>query len=483
MEESGNLAGSLERLLEIEGSAEILEFRFATRDTMIWPFVRWAILMDGVVSDYTRRDGINWGVEQKLKMLFRYLWTNLRSSALLLPKSRVLYIAKGKALVNRGGRYSNRITDPLATISGEQSSIIESTGIAGLRIPRTAERVGYYDLLKSGGERLARARRIEYEDLRTIGRFYEFLRSRALLEQSAEGLRWLERELAKLSRALTFRYRMYDRLLTRIGPSVLIVECGHYGEHADLIRMAHERGIFVAEPQHGFVGPSHPAYNFSGAVAQNKEFGRYFPDKFLVYGEFWGEQIRIPGRYEVIGNPWFEEMSSVCVDNEVRSGVPPALLVVSNGADFDAVANKAIKIADGDPEGWRISLRPSPRDKGRISAVTKAALEEKGIELSYCDNLYQDICAADCVIGDFSTVLFEAKALAKPVFVLEGDYSEYLLQQQKPNIFEVVSPQECRASELLSRAPDVLEQRMFAKGWKENYGRFLKAHGVEVIGV
>jgi len=85
------------------------------------------------------------------------------------------------------------------------------------------------------------------------------------------------------------------------------LNCAYYGGESYIIRVAKERGIKTAEFQHGVVSNMHPAYNYGEGILNSEEYRKYIREYFLTYGEYWNNQIKIPGKKYVVGNPHFHE--------------------------------------------------------------------------------------------------------------------------------------------------------------------------------
>lgn len=83
-------------------------------------------------------------------------------------------------------------------------------------------------------------------------------------------------------------HKYYKKIFKKYPPKV-IVQAVHYDAfHFSLTKVAHEYKIPVIEVQHGYISSEHIAYNYLS------EHRQYFPDKVLLFGEFWKNEIRYP---------------------------------------------------------------------------------------------------------------------------------------------------------------------------------------------
>src|SRR5690606_16832774 len=53
-----------------------------------------------------------------------------------------------------------------------------------------------------------------------------------------------------------------SRLLDRVKPKIVVFDNGSYTYHGEFVGLMKDHGAYVAEPQHGWIGPTHPAYNY-----------------------------------------------------------------------------------------------------------------------------------------------------------------------------------------------------------------------------
>jgi len=80
---------------------------------------------------------------------------------------------------------------------------------------------------------------------------------------------------------------IYDRLLKKVQPSIVILVCS-YGREA-LIETCQKLNLPVIELQHGAIHPGHPGYDFPLRYKK-----RYFPHYILVWGDFWRCNAEMP---------------------------------------------------------------------------------------------------------------------------------------------------------------------------------------------
>src|SRR5690606_22245415 len=121
--------------------------------------------------------------------------------------------------------------------------------------------------------------------------------------------------------------------------------------------------IPIAEPQHGWVGESHAAYNF-GKAFFGSELEQYLPDYLLTFGEFWSEGLRTPSLQVPIGKPYLEMMAKTH-----PATTRDQILVTSSIYKTEDLVRLALAIRDGTPRDITVAVRPHPRERVRAGTL------------------------------------------------------------------------------------------------------------------
>lgn len=224
----------------------------------------------------------------------------------------------------------------------------------------------------------------------------------------------------------------FSRVLDRVDPRVVLMEDASYGGRAALVALMKERGILVAEPQHGWIGPTHGAYNF-GAAMREPELRATLPDELLTFGEYWSDGIRHPASSVAIGKPHLESMALHARDRVDR---PREVLLVSSVTDPEATTEFTLALRGGFPDNWVIRFRPHPSERATLRSRYPRLLTEPGITLDENSDVYESLGTARGVIGVASTVLFEALAMGCRVFVRESPFTDYYVGDLFGNTFD-----------------------------------------------
>jgi hypothetical protein len=99
---------------------------------------------------------------------------------------------------------------------------------------------------------------------------------------------------------------LYGRLLDRVKPKLIVLVVNYSYRCVPMTRMARERGIPVAELQHGVMGQAVLPYNFAAGRRPDT-----FPNYLLTFGDWWRDQTpRLPlarSQAPAIGYAWLED--------------------------------------------------------------------------------------------------------------------------------------------------------------------------------
>jgi len=212
-----------------------------------------------------------------------------------------------------------------------------------------------------------------------------------------------------------------ERVLDRLTPEIVVMQNASYGGWARLICAMKDRAIRVIEPQHGWIGPTHAAYNFGAAMAE-PPLRRTLPEELLTFGEYWGRGLRFPGRITPIGKPHMEQAVA-------RERVPldrrADILVVSSTTDAEQTGRLVLSLRERLDSRWTVVFRPHPSERKVISERYAKLLAIEGVRVDTGGDVYDSLRTAAAVIGVASTVLFEALAFGCHVFVLDSPMAPY----------------------------------------------------------
>ncbi len=467
---------SLQLLHEAEATGELAELEFTPYRLNAWAYARWLVAM-GLSDAVSRTDWVARMSPPRPPVRQRpgYVVQSLRHHPRRLrDPAPILVFCSGVGNYRDGAVYVNRLADHFAECRPEDTTLIEDSDNLHFPRPRRFARIAYHDgiLIRAFAQgKLVPAPRRDREVAdelvarlgRLLGRhlpasFLETVRAR-LLKSAAQAPAWRSE---------------YGALFDRLQPRVVLIEDGCYGLRSHIIRWARERGIATAEYQHGFIGPTHEAYNYGPGLAAGP-YGANFPDYLLTYGRYWGDQTNVPSRRVVVGNPHLSEATR----GVVRRDQQAAILFVSASIDIDLYRRFLAGLAGRLPAGVRLRFRPHPRERDTLDSYGDL-FDRHGIEVDREPLAYQSVADADVIIGDVSTLLYEALVFDKPILLLDHPESRKYIA---PGLFPFVTdPAEVLAYlDGRGAAPAVTAEDIWASDWRARYLGFLAEAGYQAL--
>ncbi|KUF08603.1 hypothetical protein [Leucobacter sp. G161] len=209
-------------------------------------------------------------------------------------------------------------------------------------------------------------------------------------------------------------------LLDQAQPRAIYMQMAAYGDRSNLIRVAHDRGISVAELQHGWIGAAHAAYNF-GRAFFDSELTSSLPDTLFTFGQYWGKDLSFPGRIVPVGKPPLE---TTCLSAPSYDARQQRLLVISSEYETGKLIEAVTLLKRHLPDEWEVVLRPHPAERADGVVRFEEALSH-GAVLDPMVDLNASLSASRAVVGMTSTVLFEALPFNINVGVIETDLAKY----------------------------------------------------------
>lgn len=415
----------LQRILDLEDEGpELLSARLAGSAYPLWPQVRFqfaaAMTASAFGSVAVPQVPDSGGFRRKLlRSVLPNRWDGARFGA----TRDLVYVTSGITTYAEQSRERNWLVEGFLADFPERSVLMQWRDVPSPNGPpafRDTRTLGPMLLRASISARLRRDRARVHASAATLVRRLARLLGDDIDEPTLAQIadREANRELARPRVE-----REFSRLLLRTRAKVLVIEDACYGSHASLVALAKSRGILVAEPQHGWIGSSHPAYNFGGAMS-DPEFSRLLPDALLTFGDFWGHHLRFPGRIVPIGKPHLDVLA---VGAPPVSDRPREILVVSSVSHPNATDRFVVRLRRLLPPGWMMRFRPHPSERGTVSSRYPELAVEDGVVIDEEEDVYRSLARVRVVVGVESTVLFEALKFDCAVFVRESATTPYYL--------------------------------------------------------
>lgn len=408
-------------LMAFEDSGSDLLFERISGSTVpLWPIVRAGFMTAMQDADYGSAPIASNG-SSKLSA-----WTRLLRSLLpgrwdasrLRSRRRIAYLVGGVTTHTVDGRLRNWLVGDYAEQYPDASVVLQWSSI-GTPAPRfdPTHSLDPMAARSEGFARLSRSRVDGREVHKLVRAFADHLDAR-IADQQVDAI--AASAAYGASTAPHFEAQ-FARMLDRVAPEVVIMEDASYGSRARIIALLKSRGILVAEPQHGWIGPTHGAYNFGAAMREPALFAT-LPDELLTFGEYWGTGIRHPASITAVGKPHLEAMTAAAPQWDER---PREVLIVSSVSFPEETTAFTLALRRVLPSDWLIRFRPHPSERATLHERYAGMFAVQGIASDENKDVYDSLARARAVIGTASTVLFEALAMGCRVFVRDSPYVDY----------------------------------------------------------
>ncbi|PNM91683.1 hypothetical protein AL490_022880 [Achromobacter xylosoxidans] len=376
------------------------------------------------------------------------------------------------------GEQFNWLTDYAACSLDCRTQIVELSDRWRYPWPRAYPDVStFHDWVQLQAKLRQRLHGVEPRDQRTIERFLLALRDAFGEYLTDADFSSMRHTLMTVARRAGIWMRLYDCYFQRRQPRLVQIEGACYGGAWPFVmRSARAAGAVVAEFQHGYIGRDHYAYNYAPALMASS-FCEDLPDYFLAYGSYWARQISISSQIEVVGSPRMAEGKAKLAS--VRPGAD--ILLASTGLGVEVYTATVDALLRSMPEAGSVVFRPHPSERAVAATRYQALLSRPRVRLDDTPDVYRSIAQSMLVVGDLSTLMYEALGLGRSVRIID---TEATRERMSADLFQflddrtiageivalMAAPHGCGATQLASES-------IWASDWKARYrafvGRFL----------
>ena len=400
--------------LQLEDTDEILRFR-TDSGRLIWPSIRYLILSqlyneEFGLAELSSKQRL--GIKQIKKFLMLFV-AHSPFWVLLNRKIENLFFYSSVSNFKANGVFVNRVADYLFFTQKHNSYCLETLYNKELNYPRAHNRIAYAVGLNAICKLLVKVGLVRNSgnELENVTKLFALLNARSDHRYSAILQRVFRNAVNGLALAKA-QYAVYDLFFKLSSIKRLILEDAAYGGTSFIQFAARKNGITIIEPQHGAITTEHLGYNFGSSIARSVEYKRYLPDYFLSFGRYWHEQVNLPVAMVPIGNPYLSEYLKNCTLTDAQGA--KSILVISPGTAKEETEVVTSRLIRHFSHQYRIVLRPHPLEKFEAAEKYRGLIEQ-GAVLDANQKVYDSIQQAECIVGDISTVLFEAVAFNKIV--------------------------------------------------------------------
>lgn len=459
----------LDKYLAIEDNPDLYNFKLSYQDILLYPVIRFYLIISAIEETYNvcPCDDIKpskWALIKYLFTCFLYRVQKAKQSDIVIFGSDIANIPSEKG-------YFNRLTEMFANEYPERTILVEQSDRVKYKRPRTYKKVYTNDFITVMARLKSLTGSINQEDLNQIELFIRFLKEN-FPHRFKNDFIWkkIKIRLMRFAREIPYTLDGYTKLMGHLSPQIILMGNACYGaKYIPLVMAAKKLKIPVGEYQHGIISLSHAAYNYSARLKAS--YLNYMPDFYLCYGKYWKENSRLPIKVIEIGNPYLAEISSKRKDSYGKK--EKIVLYISNATLPEVYVREVLWLHENlQKTGYSVLFRIHPCEKERLQGVYRPMLQA-GVVI---DNrpLYETLSFAGYVIGDCSTVLFEAIPFNCIVFVRDSPHNESNMDMTMFNVFTDVQDVLDKMQHSSYRHP--ASEDIWSNSWKTRYGNFIEPY-------
>lgn len=226
--------------------------------------------------------------------------------------------------------------------------------------------------------------------------------------------------LSKADYFTKFYAYFIKKLLKRVNPRVVFVNCGSYGHtRAIICYVAKQMGIKVIEPQHG-VTYKCTGYVTPKFIANSEEYQGYLPDTLFTFGDYWKQFVNWKYEMVSVGYQYLNEYAA----KNCEAKVTHEYLVISQPMNEEEEEKKEmfVKSLSHSFPDKRILFRIHPSENyEQQKSIYKDC---SNVEVSNSTKvLYEDINRCKYIIGWFSNCLYECLAFKRVPIIVDTQYT------------------------------------------------------------
>lgn len=341
----------------------------------------------------------------------------LMCNQFLAHKRDILIFPHRRKYKDEGSYYRCIFTDGIDRTLTQSHYILDRRSVEGVYAEQKSKNILYYDLdafinAQKLNFPLETIKKVEI-DQKIVKPIETYFGVNVGMEARKKWQKMLENYLNKRKYLICY----YNYMLKKIRPQLILLVVSYSLEMMVLCETARRKNIPVVELQHGLIGNRTPAYQFYKKMTLPG-----FPDYIFTFGHFDKEKGRFPiGNERIIpvGYPELEKNYHLC-QKQNKKRDKKTILFISQG--LPAIAQFANSVAHRlDREKYQVVFQLHPKEYFCWKETIGKYIEDSGIRVtgSYDHTIYESLADADWVVGNYSTVLYEALMFDVKIAILK----------------------------------------------------------------
>ena len=383
----------------------------------VWQMVRFAVVRNRIDHEFARSPEFFSCAVSPGELLCGAFWI-MRYAFLGVPCDTVLIFGTAAGQYIEKGKYANRLYDDLARASKHRIVIVEESYQGKVKRPRYPG-VKHLDWILAVSKIVGLVPGLRHLVARNVSATLSYIR-RELCADARDPVvgDFMALPIATRVIADIIREHMLHLLLRFRKPKCIVQEDASYGARQFVGRLCKRLNVPFVEMQHGAIARIHPAYQYGAVYWKQRRLNSLLPEYLLTFGDFWNQMVCTPSQTRSIGFLYIQRLLQQHYKS--TNGEPVwDVLLVSDGNLPEAYRQIATLLIRKNPD-LRIALKPHPGES--LKAQQRyGALSQIGVDVVVDTSVYELITRSKSITGCYSTVLFEALAFEKPVFVLANE--------------------------------------------------------------
>lgn len=467
----------ISKIFEIENDTKLLDY--TTYDGIpIWMIGRYYLLYKtagGKLLGYESSDRERKVSAKIVAHILKVVMHSLKNRNINKGKEILLYSTNRKTIIH--GKYFNRYVDQLYSVYPDSSLVIEQSLLNWeWPFPRVNHTVYFDTIGRIAGE--IESRLFYKKDYVEVYRMLEYFNSRLTaicrIKLKEDEIREAAVYISRLIVSMRFQSAWLKSKVTNQTRVVIMVGAG-FPFYYFLNRMLKNKNIISVELQHGYITKNNFMYNYAPKIVNDERVKNGLPEYILTYGSWWNEQMNCPMKKISIGNPYREYCKKhITGVNEENNNIT----VIGTGENTGSYI-QLVEYLSNHCTDFHVKYRPHPGELNKIKAMVRNG--QNNIELDDGPEIYATLSNTSIIIGEVSTVLFEAIGIVNRIIVWNTTYASAYLPEHP---FESFSTYE-ELKDLLQndKGTKYADNEFWGKNWKESYQGFIKSIvGLEMSG-
>lgn len=429
----------MEFFLEFENTYQM--FSKKVKDIYIWHYIRFNVFHK-ILNIYGLGDFLP---DVRIKRCYsKWKWENFINRFLICNQffahnKSVLIIPHERKFYDGNGKYKCIYTDLLDKYMTNSHYILDKRSMEGEFAVQNSHNILYCDL-----ESFKRVKKIndvnEFADKKELNNIiFDPIEKYFNIKIDWKVRKKLAEVINYCINARKYWTKYYNYMLCKIKPKIILMVVSYTFDRMILCEEAKKKNIPVVELQHGTIGPMHIAYNFYEKMELPS-----FPDYFFAFGKFEKDKAKFPIDRDKIIPVGYPELEKNCKIYKRQKNLKKIILFVSQ--QEEKIAEYAEILAQNlDSEKYHIIFQLHPKEYFDWKKKLGDHLNYPNVEIvgSYEHTVHESLAQADWVIGNFSTVLYEAQMYKTKVAVLRfGLYSNMKYLYESGQAILIDSPKQ-----------------------------------------